>query len=613
MSTDTNDDDHEGNEGQASAFSTSAIESIKSILSTPIEPNEFTSTPPKVKLSWLKSTSECEDDDGSIEIVQEPPDRPVKSSWRTSGPNQNSSNSSRIRRKKSSGSESSANDSMGTKPKLTNMSLLSSSVAHSTLERCLLGCNNGESSQNNDVLLPENDGEIPAINYSKQCKPGHVIDLLELRRLSSRGIPDEPPEHSRIRASSAPVATDPRPNNSEHGLHSSTSAGNIQSSTGNPHRSYRPLVWRVLLGYLPPETDLWNEVLSRDRALYANFVKEMFSSTCPAPHERYDEEALKSMQVKEEEYLKAQQFLKGNKVFRTDKVHSNVNGDGGVPTTPKPDETTMECTLTPQQSMPGFLSARMQQEWVRGDESIFQTPDGRGPSSESENGTPVCRISPLCAMNTPRTRSRKPLSIGTTISEEKNILDSRSSCETGEQTSAGSTKSLTQSNSNDGDGDITEMMNTLLLPDDMEELEVSEDMTRSKSIKTSEVKLYRQNNSECNKDNQSITLSPSQDLDEEENTFLLDEIRKDVIRTHPDLRFFLEPEEDLGQKRYAALERILFVWAKLNKGVRYVQGMNEIVGTLYFVLAHDSNEDWANEAEADTYFLFNSIMVSVFT
>lgn len=40
--------------------------------------------------------------------------------------------------------------------------------------------------------------------------------------------------------------------------------------------------------------------------------------------------------------------------------------------------------------------------------------------------------------------------------------------------------------------------------------------------------------------------------------------------------------------------------------------MNEIVGTLYFVLAHDSNEDWANEAEADTYFLFNSLMVSFF-
>ena len=131
------------------------------------------------------------------------------------------------------------------------------------------------------------------------------------------------------------------------------------------------------------------------------------------------------------------------------------------------------------------------------------------------------------------------------------------------------------------------------------------------------------------------------DLDEEDNLMLLDEeVRKDVIQAHPDLRFFLEPKEDLGQKRYAALEGILFVgkikqggesrfsviflfaWASwhlmiflafcgysrvqisshalfpmnniiLNAQVRYVQGMNEIVGTLYFVLAHDSNEDWA--------------------
>ena len=28
-----------------------------------------------------------------------------------------------------------------------------------------------------------------------------------------------------------------------------------------------------------------------------------------------------------------------------------------------------------------------------------------------------------------------------------------------------------------------------------------------------------------------------------------------------------EPTDDLGLKRYAALERILFLWAKLNKGV----------------------------------------------
>jgi len=85
-------------------------------------------------------------------------------------------------------------------------------------------------------------------------------------------------------------------------------------------------------------------------------------------------------------------------------------------------------------------------------------------------------------------------------------------------------------------------------------------------------------------------------------------IRKDTVRTHPDLYFFLEPDQNLGLRRYAALERILFIWAKLNKGVCYVQGMNEIVGTLFYVLANDVNADWAKHAEADTYWLFDILM-----
>jgi Rab-GTPase-TBC domain len=93
-----------------------------------------------------------------------------------------------------------------------------------------------------------------------------------------------------------------------------------------------------------------------------------------------------------------------------------------------------------------------------------------------------------------------------------------------------------------------------------------------------------------------------------ENVLLLDEIRKDVVRTHPDLSFFLDPYQNVGKRRYAALERILFVWSKYNKGVRYVQGMNEIVGILYYVLANDLNDEWAIWAEADTYWLLNSLL-----
>jgi hypothetical protein len=51
---------------------------------------------------------------------------------------------------------------------------------------------------------------------------------------------------------------------------------------------------------------------------------------------------------------------------------------------------------------------------------------------------------------------------------------------------------------------------------------------------------------------------------------LCDEIKKDVLRTHPDLQFFLDPQR--GGARYAALLRCLFLYAKLNPGVRYVQG-----------------------------------------
>lgn len=39
--------------------------------------------------------------------------------------------------------------------------------------------------------------------------------------------------------------------------------------------------------------------------------------------------------------------------------------------------------------------------------------------------------------------------------------------------------------------------------------------------------------------------------------------------------------------------------------------MNEIIGTIYYVLANDFNEDWAAEAEADSYFLFNTLMVEM--
>eukprot|EP00592_Proboscia_alata_P016961 CAMPEP_0194397078 /NCGR_PEP_ID=MMETSP0174-20130528/125345_1 /TAXON_ID=216777 /ORGANISM="Proboscia alata, Strain PI-D3" /LENGTH=734 /DNA_ID=CAMNT_0039193217 /DNA_START=72 /DNA_END=2273 /DNA_ORIENTATION=- len=95
---------------------------------------------------------------------------------------------------------------------------------------------------------------------------------------------------------------------------------------------------------------------------------------------------------------------------------------------------------------------------------------------------------------------------------------------------------------------------------------------------------------------------------DDDDEALVEEIRRDVSKTHIHLNFFLKEENNLGKRRHAALERLLFVWAKLNKKVKYLNGMSEIAGTIYFVLATDYHEEWAADAEADTYFFFSMLM-----
>lgn len=51
--------------------------------------------------------------------------------------------------------------------------------------------------------------------------------------------------------------------------------------------------------------------------------------------------------------------------------------------------------------------------------------------------------------------------------------------------------------------------------------------------------------------------------------------------------------------------------AQVNPGLRYVQGMNEIAGTLLYVLAHDADPAWAAHAEADCFFLFTNLMAQL--
>lgn len=49
---------------------------------------------------------------------------------------------------------------------------------------------------------------------------------------------------------------------------------------------------------------------------------------------------------------------------------------------------------------------------------------------------------------------------------------------------------------------------------------------------------------------------------------------------------------DGQEAHWEIVERILFIFAKLNPGQNYVQGMNEICGPLYYTFATDPDPEW---------------------
>ncbi|XP_043214609.1 TBC1 domain family member 13-like isoform X2 [Amphibalanus amphitrite] len=67
-----------------------------------------------------------------------------------------------------------------------------------------------------------------------------------------------------------------------------------------------------------------------------------------------------------------------------------------------------------------------------------------------------------------------------------------------------------------------------------------------------------------------------------------------------------------GQEaHWEVVERILFIYAKLNPGQSYVQGMNEIVGPIYYTFASNPDARWREHAEADTFGVFTNLMSEI--
>ncbi|XP_010532780.1 PREDICTED: TBC1 domain family member 13 isoform X2 [Tarenaya hassleriana] len=87
----------------------------------------------------------------------------------------------------------------------------------------------------------------------------------------------------------------------------------------------------------------------------------------------------------------------------------------------------------------------------------------------------------------------------------------------------------------------------------------------------------------------------------------MEQIDRDVMRTHPDMHFF-SGDSVATKSNQDALKNILNIFAKLNPGIRYVQGMNEILAPIFYIFKNDPDGGNSAHAESDAFFCFVELM-----
>ncbi|CAD8135682.1 unnamed protein product [Paramecium octaurelia] len=158
---------------------------------------------------------------------------------------------------------------------------------------------------------------------------------------------------------------------------------------------------------------------------------------------------------------------------------------------------------------------------------------------------------------------------------------------------------------------------------DLIKSKLQKQMTESSEYEDQENKQNSKQDHPLSKSQQSIWKSFFDDQ------VIWEEVEKDTVRTRAELSFFVSPTQipnkypvyfrtqcrrerrlakDFEHRHYDVLTRILFIYAKLNPAIRYVQGMNEILAPLYYVFYSDTNDLFLQSVESDAFFCFTIFM-----
>ncbi|KAG7026097.1 TBC1 domain family member 13, partial [Cucurbita argyrosperma subsp. argyrosperma] len=138
--------------------------------------------------------------------------------------------------------------------------------------------------------------------------------------------------------------------------------------------------------------------------------------------------------------------------------------------------------------------------------------------------------------------------------------------------------------------------------------EISRRLEKAKSYEHDETNKGPLSRSEISQEEHPLSLGKTSIWNQYfQDSEIIEQIDRDVKRTHPDMHFF-SGDSSLAKSNQEALRNILIVFAKLNPGIRYVQGMNELLAPLFYVFRSDPDEDNAASAEADTFFCFVELL-----
>ena len=184
------------------------------------------------------------------------------------------------------------------------------------------------------------------------------------------------------------------------------------------------------------------------------------------------------------------------------------------------------------------------------------------------------------------------------------------------------------------------------LPIDNEEWEKILEDKRSSYFYYKEIFIKKLNEEyKLFKDYDSMTRKEKEELDKKTNKLLLEQICKDVNRTHNQMDFFFKSIDEnniisknelltmMENRRNCSMKdindiykinikethadvivRILFIYSTFFPDISYVQGMNEIIAPIYYIFSFDKTygvEPSIENIEADTFWAFNSLMAQL--